>query len=57
VEKTLNKYELAANKIEKFTSAVIPTLFIIFNFIYWPWLIESADYYDHRKTSVVYASL
>jgi len=56
-EKVVNKYELAAKKIEKFTSAVIPSLFIIFNFIYWPWLIESANYYDHHKTSTVYHAL
>ncbi|OXA56740.1 Gamma-aminobutyric acid receptor subunit rho-2 [Folsomia candida] len=56
-ERALSKYELAAKKIEKFTSIVIPSLFIVFNFIYWPWLIESANYYDHRKSSTVYHAL
>lgn len=32
-DRPLNKYELAAKKIEKFTSAVIPTLFVIFQVI------------------------
>jgi hypothetical protein len=56
-EKNLSKYELAAKKIEKFTSIVIPTLFIVFNFIYWPWLIESANYYDHKKYMTVYHAI
>ncbi|ODM99977.1 Glycine receptor subunit beta-type 4 [Orchesella cincta] len=56
-EKPLNKYELAAKKIEKFTSAVIPTLFVIFNFIYWPWLIESADYYHQEKSTTIFKSM
>jgi len=43
-ETSMNKYELAAKKTEKFTSVAIPTLFIIFNCMYWPWLIESSNY-------------
>ncbi|CAG7832575.1 unnamed protein product [Allacma fusca] len=46
--KTPNKFETAAKKLEKFTSTIIPILFIVFNFIYWPWLIERAEYYKHR---------
>lgn len=56
-ERPLNKYELAAKKIEKFTSAVIPTLFVIFNFIYWPWLLENADYYHQEKSTTIFKSI
>jgi hypothetical protein len=49
----ISKFELAAKKIEKFTSIVIPSLFIVFNFIYWPWLIQSANYYDHRRANTL----
>ena len=41
-----DKYEKLAGKIELYFSKIIPALFLLFNIIYWPWLIVMADYYN-----------
>jgi len=35
--------------IERYCSKIIPSIFVIFNLIYWPWLLLSADYFDYEE--------
>ena len=49
-----NKFEFYAKKLETFTSTIIPILFIVFNFIYCPWLIAKAGYHHHSPAPGTY---
>ncbi len=46
---TVNKYEELEYKIELYFSKIIPALFVLFNFAYWPWLLQNAEYYNDKE--------
>lgn len=42
----LQKYERFAEFIEKYAVVIFSVVFIIFNVIYWSWLLTVSDYYN-----------
>jgi len=38
-----------STRVEHWFSRIIPGLFVIFNLVYWPWLLISADYYNESE--------
>jgi hypothetical protein len=44
-----NKRFKFSKSMEVFFSKLIPISFLVFNCIYWPWLLTSADYYNDSE--------
>jgi len=44
-KKATKRFKLS-HTVEILCSKLIPISFIVFNLIYWPWLLKSADFYD-----------
>jgi hypothetical protein len=47
LQKKATKRFKFSRSIEIFFSKLIPISFLVFNMIYWPWLLNSADYYNN----------
>ena len=41
-------YDKAASRVEIMASVIVPTLFLAFNFLYWPWLIACSEYFTQE---------
>ena len=49
-----SKNEEIVAKFELIASIVIPILFVLFNFLYWPWIIISSEYYEQGSVGTPY---
>lgn len=49
-------YVKLVRRLETYASIIVPTLFFAFNFIYWPWLIASSQYFDENDSTVFYSA-
>jgi hypothetical protein len=51
------KYFILACKMEKYTPRIMPIIFLLFNIIYWPYLLISSDYYRLKQDDEMYYSI
>ena len=54
VTKEPDKFEKAIKFLETWTWIFLILLFLLFNLIYWPWLLVSSNYYEHYNETVYY---
>lgn len=49
-----NKYADVVKTMEQYTWLLCILLFVLFNLVYWPWLLTSAGYYDKFGEDLFY---
>jgi len=49
-----NKYADVVKFLERYSWKLCIALFVVFNLVYWPWLLISAGYYDKFGEDLFY---